>query len=71
VARSLGRIYSFDHAFSQWWAKHPDLRWVQATNLFISVCRDRGWVSYDPFFVEDEQWIECLNKLNGDNGELP
>jgi len=63
--RDVQRIYVFMREFTIYWVRHQDLRFTQMANLFISEAQEKGLVRQgDPFFIEEEQWIVALKKLN-------
>jgi hypothetical protein len=55
--RDKDRIKPFLSKLEELWLQHPDYRFGQIFNLL------HRNVAYDPFYVEENEWIEIIDKL--------
>jgi uncharacterized protein YihD (DUF1040 family) len=56
--RNPERIKEVTQALEECWSKFPDLRFGQLfVNIYQTYANGR-----DPFFPEDDQWLEWINK---------
>ena len=55
--RDKNRIKPFLNKLEELWLKYPDYRFGQLFSLL------NGGVSIDPFYVEEDEWEEVIDKL--------
>ena len=58
--RNVNRIKSFMAKLERLWEKNPDLRFWQVICLILATYGCEG--SVDPFYWEEEKWIEQMKK---------
>lgn len=56
--RDINRIYTFLNKLTELWIKCPDLRFWQLLNIFNI---PEKYQDRDPFFFEEEEWIEIID----------
>jgi len=59
TVRNPNRIYPICNKVAEIWSTVPDLRFGQ---LMIDFIRDFEARGLNPFYVEDEQWVELLDQ---------
>ena len=65
--RDIKRIDKFCWRLAEAWKKVPDWRFGQLMSNILGEYYSQ--TKMDPFFVEDDEFIEFIEKLMGVNGE--
>jgi len=63
--RDTNRIKSFLKSFESLWNEYPDLRFGQ----LIHILKVNGNLNRDTFYVEDEDFLEAIEKYLRNKGE--
>ena len=67
--RDPKRIYEICMMLAQAWSYYPDLRLMQIVDLLKTNLKFAMHSDTDPFYVEDDVWLQVLKWMAGDTIE--